>query len=189
MRKVLGIIALIMAITVGTLLIACNTKETELTDLEKMQAAYEQIVGASKIDEKIEIKKGDLLVYELKKGILRDGAEFKVTETEKTLNPVDEAYDSAYTETTDEYSLTAADEFTPSIKLEESYFASVSFEDGFVGKVKAGYEKELLGITEEIGSVGNMELRFSVEGEKVIEIKISYTSGENKINITLKIEY
>ena len=186
MRKiVISVIAIALSVMA---LVGCNIREEDKNDLEWLKASYSKVGEASKIEESTEISAGSLVKYIRAKQYVKDGEEYKVSGTTKTLNEVSENGDP-YTETTDEPATVKKSEvYAMKMDLSESNFDEHKLdENGLVGKITDGRLDEVLGLDE--SDAENATLTIKVENDKVTSVEITYLQGDDSVKISLKISY
>ena len=164
---------------------------TKLTPMEQISKYYEETANATKIEQKIEIKKGSMLQYESTKTYSKQDSGYLVTGTEKTLNSL--TAETPYIENTINETMQGNAEIVAALKLDESYFGEDLTIDGngLTASVKSEHVKDVLTLTDSelAAQVDNMKLSVTVSDAHLTALTITYDSGESDVTITLAYTY
>ena len=181
-RAYLLVVAMILLTAV--LLTACT--ETKQTAIEILQSKCNEINSASKIEQKIEIKRGSLTNY-LREVNYTKGDGYTAIGTEKTRNATDAEELYTTEQINEHYESTGS--FVPGITLKVEYFAEgynmtetslvATIKGSDVTKVFTGNDLPTTDIT----------LRLTVTDNHLSDLTISYTDSGNNVTISLKFTY
>lgn len=174
--------ALLLVVTMGA--VGCNSSD------EKFKAftdGFNAAVDATSIDQSIEVKNGNLLVYSLEKFYTQGESGFTVTGEEKTLNEVGEA--EPYTVTPINKTVQKADTFTTSLKLYEKAFEKYEIKDDkLTASVKDAYVDEVFGLSGSHADISDVKLEITLY-ESGTDFNVIFKSGSYDVSITLTFSY
>lgn len=157
--------------------------------LQTVAAAYGSVFDATKIEESTEIKQGKLVQYTEEKAFVLSEGSYTVTGSSKRLNPLEGEASEAYTETPIAYTVQKADAFTATLDLNEAYFETVTTENSsLTAAVKTGKEKDFLK-QQSLSDVSSMKVTFTMNGETLGSIVITYVSGLSDVTVSVGFTY
>ncbi len=194
MKKLWKIALAVTAVAMAFALVGCgggeenNNPVDEGLTLAKVRSAYKSVAQATEIKENIEITSGSLLQYSEEREYTLSGNVYTVTGTTHTINSL-----SASTPYTDadieEYTVDKAEAFAGALALEDVNVESTTVSESVLTvSVKAGREKDFFK-SETLADVSGMQAAFTLEGEKLGEITVAYTSGTSSVVVTVSFTY
>ena len=169
----------------------CDREPEKILDgWEKFRAGYEHTAEAVTVSQEIEVLRGELAVYLYEKEYEKTESGYTVTSTEKRLNKVDETTTEPYTVTTETGTVAAAETFNAALDMSPGVFADYELlEESFRGKIRAGMEDEVFGLTGEHAGMYDTVLTLTLDGGDLTTLTVDFRSGVYSVSIVLSFAY
>ena len=171
-------------------LAGCDREPKSVDGWEKFREGYAHTAEAVTVSQEIEVLRGELAVYLYEKEYEKTDSGYSVTSTEKRLNKVDENTTEPYTVTTDTATAAAAETFNASLVLRADVFADYELlEESFRGKIRAGMEDEVFGLTGEHAGMYDTVLTLTLGDDGLTALTVDFRSGAYSVSILLSFTY
>ncbi len=184
-------IATIAAIAAVGMMALAACGETEDDGLNKFREGYAHTAEAVTVTQEIEVLRGKLAVYDFEKAYEKTETGYEMTSTEKRLNKVDENTEEAYTVTTENDVVSAAETFNPALTLETENF-KYGYEimgDTFRGELRDGTEDEVFGFNGEHAEMEEIVLTMTLDGDNLASLSVKFRSSDYSVSILISFSY
>lgn len=192
-KSLLKLIGLsILVVIIGIMTVGCNEDNTDkpgpTDEMTPFINALNNTSTVSKITQTLEVKTdsmgSELLVYSQKKTFNKSVSGYAVAIEEKRLNSLGE--NEPYTESSDVDSLEAAETFVSAIKLNDSYFDSLTVEDNELNAtIKDASVSTVFGLNDVNVTFSNAKLVLVVNNNILRSANVTFEANGFKVSIVI----